>query len=66
MKFTDPKSRKQVAAYLARRSLGIDERNEQSGTRWTKFMREQWELEHLGRPTLVDVLRDIAATRVED
>jgi hypothetical protein len=52
-RFDDEHSREQVAAYLTRRSLASDERNERALARWNDHLRIQWEIEHLGASTRV-------------
>jgi hypothetical protein len=38
-RFTDDRSRRQIAAYLARRALASDERNERALERWHRHLR---------------------------
>lgn len=49
-RFSDPRSLRQIAIYVAYRSRGGDERNERALARWNRYLREQWELDHLGAP----------------
>jgi hypothetical protein len=49
-RFSDRRSLRQIAIYVAYRMRGCDERNERALARWNRYLREQWELDHLGAP----------------
>jgi hypothetical protein len=47
-RFSDERSRAQIAAYLAHRMPACEERNERARKRWGDHHRDAWQLTHLG------------------
>jgi hypothetical protein len=59
-RFCDARSMRQIALYVAHRRRACDERNERALARWNRYLKDQWELDHLGRAR-VDQPSDRAA-----